>query len=347
MTAIDNVTLDNVIVHKIGNPTRGEALKLSANALTLNDEVVKALLTKYFLTAFNENEQYTFTHTTDLHLDEVYYHIHQLFNEPASFILQSKKIAKLLYAKSTHARVKEGELYVTMFNNLPLGNTTHKAVGIFKSETKETFLKVFNHGKNWEVVQEQGIDINKLDKGCLIFNTNQHNGYVACIVDDTNKTDTRYWVNDFLQVTPLTNNYHYTHHSMDMCKLFIANEYADKFDITKSDQADMLNRSADYFKTKEKFNLHEFAEEVIHHADVVETFMDFKQQYECSRNFIVDEEYDIDVNAVKKQSKIFKSVIKLDKNFHLYIHGNRNLIEKGYDEKTGKKFYKLFYDEES
>ncbi len=56
MTGIDSVQLQQVIVHKVGNPSRGEDLKLSVNPLTLNDDMVRALLTKYFLGPFNENE---------------------------------------------------------------------------------------------------------------------------------------------------------------------------------------------------------------------------------------------------------------------------------------------------
>ena len=47
------------------------------------------------------------------------------------------------------------------------------AVGIFKKRNKETFLKVFEHGESWEVIGEEGVNINKLDKGCIIFNTNR------------------------------------------------------------------------------------------------------------------------------------------------------------------------------
>ena len=46
-----------------------------------------------------------------------------------------------------------------------------------------------------------------------------------------------------------------------------------------------------------------------------------------------------------KQEKSFKSVLKLDKNFHIYIHGDRQLIEKGTDA-DGRKFYKVYYDKE-
>jgi hypothetical protein len=31
----------------------------------------------------------------------------------------------------------------------------------------------------------------------------------------------------------------------------------------------------------------------------------------------------------------------------VYIHGRRDLIERGIDELSGKKFYKLYFDEES
>jgi hypothetical protein len=103
----------------------------------------------------------------------------------------------------------------------------------------------------------------------------------------------------------------------------------------------------DYFKTKEQFNLQEFTEEVIHHPEVVNTFMDYKRNFEASRQFEIEDEFDIHLAAVKKQQRVFKSVLKLDKNFHIYIHGRRDLIEKGVDEMTGKKYYKIFYDEES
>jgi hypothetical protein len=102
----------------------------------------------------------------------------------------------------------------------------------------------------------------------------------------------------------------------------------------------------DYFKTKEQFNIQEFASEVIHHPEVVDTFMEYKQKFEASRNFEIQDEFDIHLSAVKKQQKSFKSILKLDKNFHVYIHGRRDLMEKGYDEMTGKKYYKIYFDEE-
>lgn len=348
MTGIDSVQLQQVIVHKVGNPSRGEDLKLSVNPLTLNDEIVRGLLNRYFLSAFNENEHYHFTHLSDVQMNEVYNYVKGIFEEPDHFVQQSVLLAQYLYSKSTHVKVKEGELYVVLFDDVPFEGEQVRAVGIFKSETKETFLKVFQHGQSWEVIQEEGVNINKLDKGCLVFNTNLEDGYKVCVVDNTNKqNDAQYWVTDFLQVQPYADSYHHTDKYLSLCKNFITNEYPEKFEVSKSDQIDLLNRSMEYFKTKEQFNMQEFASEVIHHQEVVDTFMDYKRNFESSRNFEIEDGFDINLSAVKKQQRVFKTVLKLDKNFHIYIHGRRDLIEKGVDEMSGKKYYKLFYDEES
>jgi hypothetical protein len=60
----------------------------------------------------------------------------------------------------------------------------------------------------------------------------------------------------------------------------------------------------------------------------------------------LEERFDISSSAVKQQARVFKSVLKLDKNFHIYIHGDRNLIEKGREE-DGRKFYKIYFDQEA
>lgn len=348
MTGIDSVHLKEVIVHKVGNPTRGEELTLSVNPLTLNDGIVNGLLTKYFLSAFNENELYQFTHLNDLGLNEVYTYVRTIFEKPAKFVKQSVLLAQFLYSKSTHVKVKEGELYVALFDGVHYDGEFIPAIGIFKSENKETFLKVFPHGQSLEVIHEEGININKMDKGCLIFKTDMADGYKVCVVDNTNKqADAQYWVNDFLQVQRCADSYNNTDNYLSLCKNFITKEYGEKFDIDKSEQMDMLNRSIDYFKTKEQFNLQEFNDEVIHHPEVVDSFMQYKENFEKARNYEIEDEFDIHLSAVKKQAKVFKSVLKLDKNFHIYIHGRRDLIEKGVDEKTGRKYYKIYFEEET
>src|SRR5690625_7082723 len=45
------------------------------------------------------------------------------------------------------------------------------AIGIFKSEIKQDFLQFEENNNQLTAMLQQGVNLNKLDKGCLIFNT--------------------------------------------------------------------------------------------------------------------------------------------------------------------------------
>jgi hypothetical protein len=74
-------------------------------------------------------------------------------------------------------------------------------------------------------------------------------------------------------------------------------------------------------------------------------FAFYQQEYEID----IPDDFTISDSAVKKQARIFKSVIKLDKNFHIYVHVNgdrRSIRLKGYDYSQGGlycKSHKIHY----
>jgi len=82
-------------------------------------------------------------------------------------------------------------------------------------------------------------------------------------------------------------------------------------------------------------------------SEVIQSFKEFREEYQEDREVKIDKQFEISAPAVKKQAKIFKSVIKLDKNFHIYVHSNRRLIEKGYDDDRDMNYYRIFFKEES
>ena len=101
-----------------------------------------------------------------------------------------------------------------------------------------------------------------------------------------------------------------------------------------------------YFKEKETFDFDEFSNEVIGNEKGIESFKNFKKNYEDEFETPIADSFDISGAAVKKQARVFKSILKLDKNFHIYIHGNKELIEKGFDEDKSMNFYKVYFKEE-
>lgn len=346
MIRMDTGYIDKIAVHLVGNKHDSDVLLLSRHLLVTEIEVQK-LLFSYFCSSFKMDEYFNLYHEIDLKYNEVYGFVSNIFEDSNCLMDESINLAKHLYEKSIHPSIKGGEFYVVLLRECIFGNKAINAVGIFKSENKDTFLKVHSQNEgDFNIEKEQGININKLDKGCLIFNIDKENGYVVAVVDNTNKgEDAKYWIDDFLHVRPRKDEYYNTHNVLTLCKNFVTKELPQQFDMQKADQADLLNRSVQFFKEKDSFDMEEFTNEVFAQPEVIDSFNKYKENYEQDRDLEIADNFTISESAVKKQARAFKSVIKLDKNFHIYVHGNRNLIEQGEDEKG--KFYKVYYQEES
>lgn len=346
MLYTEYIEIKSVTLHQVGNKLNAEGIKNSKYVLDLND-AIKSILTSYFFAPFKSNEYHNFFHESDLNLNEVFVYASQIFDNPDSLYDQSVNLAKHLYEQSVHPKIKGGEFYTVYFKDCILDGQTVDAIGLFKSENKDTFLKVYPAGDGFNIESEKGVNINKLDKGCLIFNTERENGYVVAVVDNTNRgVEARYWMDDFLHVKPRQDEYHDTHNLLSLCKNFVTKELPQQFELSKADQADLLNRSVQFFKDNNNFNLRDFGNEVMEQPDVIASFTNYKDAFQKEREIAIADNFTISDSAVKKQSRVFKSVIKLDRNFHIYVHGNRELIEQGVDEE-GRKFYKIYYSEES
>ena len=339
MLEFSEVSLEELVVHKVGNKLQEEGISLSKEPVKIADEEINGLLLRYFLAPFKGAESYVFHHEAGLDLHEVYTFASRIFEEPDRFYDQSVNLAKHLYEQSMHHKVKGGELYVTLLRNVVADGELVDALGLFKSETKDTFLKVNPAGENFDISSDSGIDVKKLDKGCLILNTNREDGYRVFIVDTSNRQEAAYWKTDFLQLQPRQDNYHHTQHYLNLCKSFATEHLPKEFEATRADEIDLLNKSAKYFKEKDDFDLNDFTMEVLPQADMADAFKDYKKQYQREHALEFRDEFAISEAAVKKGGKVFKSVLKLDKNFHVYIHGNRELIERGFDDAQGMNYY--------
>lgn len=346
MIYTEEVIIQEISLHNVGNKLQDDGVRLSKAPLEVDDKTTR-ILTSYFLTPFKSEEYFNLYHDTDLELNEVYSYVSKIFDDKEALHEQSINLAKHLYEKSAHPKIKTGEFYVVYFSDCIIGGETVNAVGLFKSENKDTFLKVYPSGEGFEIESQQGININKLDKGCLIFNTEKENGYTVAVVDNTNKgIEAHYWIDDFLHVRQRKDEYYNTENTLSLCKNFIVKELPTQFDITKADQAELLNKSVKFFKEKDTFEMDDFVNEVIEQPEVIESFNKYKEAYQQDRDIEIADSFDISDSAVKKQSRVFKSVIKLDKNFHIYVHGNNQYIKRGYDEATGMHYYQLFFKEE-
>ena len=347
MIIFDNTTIASIILHHTGNKHADEGIRFSKSELN-TDKSIRDLLQTYFLSSFKSEEYYNLYHDSDLKLNEVFSFVSEIFDDPERLYDQSVNLAKHLYEQSTHPKIKSGEFYVVYFRDCIVEGETVDAVGLFKSETKDTFLKVFPGGDGFLIESEAGVNINKLDKGCLIFNTGREDGYLVAVIDKAGKgADAQYWIDDFLHVRQRNDDYFKTRNALSLCKDFVVKKLPEQFEVSKADQADLLNKSVRFFKENDNFDLDAFAGQVLQEEEAIKSFRQHKSDYEEERDIQISDNFAISDSAVKKQSRILKSVIKLDKNFHIYIHGDQHKIVKGVDPETGLNYYQLFFKDES
>lgn len=341
-------SLARLAVHYTGNKQNGQALLLSKQEQELDPEgreKIAPLLLNRFQQAF---ERYAFHHPASLEFNEVYSFSNKAFEDPEIFHEQTLRMASHLYESAVHPKIKPGELYIAFFKDILIEDDRMDAIGLFKAETKSLFADIDPSSEGLAFTLKEGAELARIDKGCLILNREKEKGFEVLIFDGNGKgEEALYWKDKFLGVLIQQNEFLHTQEFLTITKNYVTQHLPGEFEVSKTDQIDILNRSMDYFKTHDSFSKDEFETEVLHHDDFIQSFRKFDEQYRTTHELEPNPEFGISPHAVKQQARVFKSVIKLDKNFHIYVHGDKQLIEKGYDEGLQKHFYKIYFDQET
>ncbi len=341
----ENTSLQAASLHVIGNKSSDEGVVLSESTMSI-DEAIRPVLTHYFTSSFKSDERFCFFHHSGLEFNFVYKVVSSIFSNPVSLHQASVMLANQLYEHSEHSRIKGGEFCVAYFKEVEVDGIKTDAVGLFKLENKDTYLKVVTQNGNNELKQDLGINVNKLDKAALIFNTNADEGYSIAIIDNTNRTEAKYWVDDFLQAMPCADEYQHTRTFLNATKTFITKELPATQDVSRGEQAEMMDKALRYFKENETFEMDDFNQQVMGDETLSADFVQYVNDYMAKSDLEPSESFAISGSAVKKSQRSMKSVIKLDRNFHIYVHGGEGLIKKGYDEETGMEYYQLYFKKE-
>lgn len=340
--------IPSLVIHQVGNKANHESIFFSDTPIIIEEEQLMDHLCQYFLDGWKETLSYVFTfHDNNLEHNPMYQYAQAIFKDPNQLYEQSKHIARHLYERSDHVNIKSGDLMVAYIESVMIEDELLDAIAIFKAENKDVFLKLLWDQSQADVAEEVGIPLHKIDKACLIFNRDAERGYHVLSVDRSNKgQEAQFWKEQFLNVKEKSDDFYYTQQYMKMTKSFVKERLAPLEDLDKSEEAAHLFRSKEYFEKNESFSKEDFQETVFKTEKAQQAFNDFVHEQLEEDNQEVKEHFSVSVPALKKNQKVFKSVIKLDKNFHIYVHGDRRLIERGEDP-DGKKFYKIYFDSES
>lgn len=191
---ISESRVERLVVHRVGNPARGEPLQLSHKAIGVDEAVSALILDGYLKGIVSDKKKYQFFHETDLNLNELYHYTRQFFRGDVDLLEVSQRIAKHLFARSQHPNIAAGDLLVILFSGLGEADSPQRALGVFKAEIQEDFLTIVESGEVFDISHASGINPRLIDKGALIL----ENGPLLYAVDRQGH-EAKFWLDDFLQ----------------------------------------------------------------------------------------------------------------------------------------------------
>ena len=349
MINLYSTQIDSISLHRVGNKNKSEGIFLSEEPFRLNDETT-GLLKEYFFKPFREKEENYFklSNEVDVEFNEIYKIAADIFAEPSSAHLNSKKIATHLFEQSNHPHIKNGEVYIGYLSGLLLDNVKVDAIGIFKSELKHDFLQFEETDSNLNILVQQGININKLDKGCLIFNTDKEEGYKVLSVD-SNRYDAKYWIENFLGATPLSDDNFKTKNYLKFCQNFAKDVVLPAED--KQQEVLFMNRAVNHFAKNDEFEESSFLTDVMENPELIPEFKNYKVEKGPKYSIEDVSSFDIANKAVSDARKKIKNVINLDTNIQIKLdfinpESADKFVEKGWDEERQMYYYLVYFNKE-
>ena len=349
MINLFNTHIESLSIHRVGNKSRNEAIFLSENQYGLNDEIVP-ILKEYFFKSFREKEEnyFQFAHEVDLEYNDMFKLATEIFTNPSSVHEVSKKITQHLFEQSNHPHIKNGEVYVTYLTNVSIDNNVVDAIGVFKSELRTDFLQFEEKESNLEMVLQEGINLNKLDKGCLIFNHKKEEGYKILTID-SNRYDARYWLEHFLSVDAFQDENFMTKKYLKFCQEFAKEVVFPAED--KKQEVMFMNRAVNHFAKNDNFEETAFLNDVMENPDLIPEFKSYKA--DRGEKYSIDDvtSFPIANAAVSDVRKTIKNVINLDTHIQIKLdfinpESAEKFVEKGWDEEKQMYYYLVYFNKE-
>jgi hypothetical protein len=351
-----------LVLAKVGHPQRDEPLQTSKEVFMI-DEADQETLTAIFLKPFKNLSGHRFHHHSSLEQHEMNALATAIFAAEDGLLERGCDIAKRLYSKSNHPNIKSGDLCISLIRDIEVNGELTQGICILKSESVVPFLSISTKDGDLQLHTEQGINPEKIDKGCLVLNHHANKGYHV-LTFDRSGSDSRFWVRDFLGVMPVSDPAFLTNKYADMAVAFVKKEDKAKKEAKKESPAavaaddappwEVHNAARDaisFFEEKEQFSLQEFEEEVLRTPEAVAKFREHRAQIESEQGHRFEDSFEISKKDVNKAKKKIASVMKLDTGVEIHLkptlaEAPDAVLERGFDEEKGMKFIKVYFNEQ-
>ena len=336
-----------LVLAKVGHPQREEPLETSRELFTVAEED-REILTGLFLKPFKNLTGYRFSHHSSLDQHEMNLCAKDIFGAPEKLLERGVAVARRLYSKSNHPNIKSGDLCISLIEDIEVDGKATRGLCILKSESVVPFLSISTRDGDLHLHTEQGINPDKIDKGCLILDHFSNKGYYA-LTFDRSGTDSRFWVRDFLGLQAVPDSAFLTNTYAELAVAAVKQELAAELPPEESSRA--AREVIAYFDEHENFDLQEFEEQILRTPDAVARFAGERSKLEEERGQALQTNFEISPKDVKKVKKHAAAVVKLDTGFEIHLKPDMDpgadwMLERGTDDAKGMKFIKLYYNED-
>lgn len=347
MLKTTNARILKATLQRVGNKLTQELNYTTQEEIVFTEEE-ETLLNSFFLRSLkSSNDLMRFSHHVSLDYNTVFDNSKQYFDQQLTFIDYSNNILHHLYEKSNHPQIKTGELFVIHFDSFQFNEITTEAIGIFKIENKVDYLK-FHHGDNdLDFTISKGVKLQKIDKGCLIIPTEVSDGYRVLSIDN-NSYDANYWKKSFLGLEEVQDDSYQTKHHLHLLSSF-SNTLVENSDTFA--QKEFMSQGIQLFNDHEVISKDLMEEALLSPFEVVDSFAQFKHQYNKEHNLDLQEHFTVSGATLKKEKRKIRNQINLDTNIQIKLDISdgdtvKEHIEKGYDSERKMHYYKVYYNEE-
>jgi len=347
MLDFSSTFLKQITLHSIGNKSEGKTYTPAKSLFDFGDELSESLL-NYFPGAFKQHDLKKFYHEAELGQNPVYAACQEIFAEKDSFIAQCNEIATHLYDCGISPYISSGELVIAHFSEVIFDGVITDAIGIFKFESKQPFVTMFELASGFDLQFKGGYDPVKIDKGCMVIGSAGEIGY-RLLTMNRKKEDDGYWHDHFLGAIDINPSREDTKKYMDLYVDF-STEVAPSM-MQKEEQFEFNGAAMDYFGKEDVFDYSSFSNEILEPFRCREQFVDYIKNRDDATKAFYNEPFEVHPEEVKKAKRKLKSIIKLDTHIEVKLHSKdvaeaTQFIERGFDEARKMYFYKVFYNRE-
>ena len=328
-------SISATVVQRVGNKNNGDGVAFAEELCPI--EGVEGLLLKLIKSSFKFDDWKHFTYIDTLEANHVFRFVSKMFENHDCLIKQANNLARHLYEQSIHPNVKIGEFYVIYLEKCEIDGVETDAVGLFKSESRETVLTVRMESNRLVLSSEEGMRLKKWEKGAVVFNVEKENGYKVAVVDNTtSKDDAHYWTDNFLHVEDCHDDYHQTQELSEFCAGYLKQLH----EKSVFDCAIAARKTSELLASEGTVEIERLPSLLCETKEQMADFLAYRETYEQDHGPL-SLEVKVNPKAVKRKNVMKMNTLRLGCDFEVKVLNSSAHIEKG--EEKGKKYYKLYY----